>query len=114
MPTFICKELFKECIDTHTGDSRAQALCKSNIDAKCATEDPPKEKSEDDDGDDNDDDDKSSTTASRQSSTSSSSKPEATEDKVSTTESDGYAAPTMAPAGNVAAVAAIGVLAYLV
>ncbi|KAG5657148.1 hypothetical protein KAF25_001737 [Fusarium avenaceum] len=111
MPTFICQQLFSQCITENTSSQQGQRDCKSNIEAKCAKQNPPKNVAS------NDDDD-STTTASNSatsSATKSSSDATGTAESVSTTTSDAFAAPTMAPAGRGAAAAvALGMLAYLI
>lgn len=123
LPTFICKELFGQCIAAHPNDADGQNACTKDIDDKCATQNPPKEPvggGSSSDGDDDDDDTTSSATSARpaqtpQPSGSGSGNDNEPEDNVTTTSSDGLAAPTLVPGANgVAAVAAIGVLAYLI
>ncbi|KAM0437602.1 hypothetical protein ACHAPT_001966 [Fusarium lateritium] len=112
MPTFICQELFGQCIQQNAGSQRNQRDCKQKIQALCATQAPPKNVASDDD----DDDDDATTTAetATQSATQSGSRASATEESVTSTSSDAFAAPTMAPAGKGAAAAvALGMLAYL-
>ncbi|SPJ84039.1 uncharacterized protein FTOL_10555 [Fusarium torulosum] len=110
MPTFICQQLFSQCITENTSSQQGQRECKSKIDAKCAKQNPPKNVAS------NSDD--STTTASNSatsSATKSSSDATGTAESVSTTTSGGFAAPTMAPAGKGAAAAvALGMLAYLI
>ncbi|KAF9772998.1 hypothetical protein IL306_009260 [Fusarium sp. DS 682] len=110
MPTFICQQLFSQCISQNTGSQDGQKQCKSKIGSKCATQNPPKEVI-DDDGD-------ATSTASDTATTSatrSSSQATGTAESVTSTTSDGFAAPTMAPMGGGAAAAvALGVLAYLI
>ncbi|UPK97981.1 hypothetical protein LCI18_008916 [Fusarium solani-melongenae] len=112
MPTFICQELFAQCISQNAGSQSGQRDCKQKIQALCATQSPPKNTASDDD----DDDDDATTTLSTatRSATQSVASASATEDTVTSTSSDGLAAPTMAPAGKGAAAAvALGMLAYL-
>lgn len=112
MPTFICQELFAQCISQNAGSQSGQRDCKSKIQALCATQSPPKNTASDDD----DDDDDATTTLSSatRSATGSAASASATEDTVTSTSSDGFAAPTMAPAGKGAAAAvALGMMAYL-
>ncbi|KAH7133614.1 hypothetical protein EDB81DRAFT_108182 [Dactylonectria macrodidyma] len=109
VPTFICEELYSQCIASNTGSASSQRECTSNIGDLCATQGPP----------DVDDSEESSSTTESQTATASATKSsgtsEATGDSVTSTSSDGFAAPTMAPAGKGAAAAvAIGMLAYLV
>ncbi|KAM0188569.1 hypothetical protein ACHAPA_001797 [Fusarium lateritium] len=113
MPTFICQQLFSQCITENTSSQQGQRECKSKIDDKCAKLSPPKNVASNDD----DDDDDSTSTASNSatSSATESSSATGTAESVSTTASDGFAAPTMAPAGKGAAAAvALGMLAYLI
>lgn len=112
MPTFICQELFAQCISQNAGSQSGQRDCKQKIQALCATQSPPKNAASDDD----DDDDDATTTLSTatRSATQSAASASATEETVTSTTSDGLAAPTMAPAGKGAAAAvALGMLAYL-
>ncbi|KAF5674075.1 PCI domain-containing protein [Fusarium heterosporum] len=111
IPTFICKELFSQCIAQNTQSSRDQRECESKIDDKCATQAPPKEVASDDD------DDTTSTAASSATSSATKSSADATgsAESVSSTSSDAFAAPTMAPVGRGAAAAvALGMLAYMI
>ncbi|KAK7421087.1 hypothetical protein QQX98_002445 [Neonectria punicea] len=109
VPTFICEELYSQCIATNAGSASGQKECTKNIKDLCATQNPPEA---------SDDDESSSITETETataSATQSSSDSTATADSVTSTSSDGFAAPTMAPAGRGAAAAvAIGMLAYLV
>lgn len=116
LPYFICAELFSQCIDSHKDDAIGQDACISNIEDKCPKNDPPKEPLEGADSDGA----STSSSASRPTGTPAPNNNEGgddsnTEGSVSTTSSDGLAAPTLVPAANgVAAIAAFGVLAYLV
>ncbi|RGP59712.1 pci domain-containing [Fusarium longipes] len=111
MPTFICEELFAQCI-SQTNTQKGSEECKTKIRSECATQNPPKNVAS------NDDDTSSSATdtaTASASSTQSSSDASGTAESVSTTSSDAFAAPTMAPAGKGAAAAvALGMLAYLI
>ncbi|KAJ4308822.1 hypothetical protein N0V84_011867 [Fusarium piperis] len=111
MPTFICQELFAQCIQQNAGSQRGQRDCNQKIQALCATQSPPRNAASDDD----DDDDATTTLQSAtRSATQSAASASATEESVTSTSSDGFAAPTMAPAGKGAAAAvALGMLAYL-
>lgn len=110
MPTFICQELFGQCIK-QTNTQKGSEECKSNIESKCAEQNPPKNLASDDD----DDTSSSATDTATASATQTSSDASGTAEAVSTTTSDAFAAPTMAPAGKgAAAVVALGMLAYLV
>lgn len=112
MPTFICQELFAQCISQNAGSQSGQRDCKSKIQALCATQSPPKNTASDDD--DDDDDATTTLTSATRSATGTAASASATEDTVTSTSSDGFAAPTMAPAGGAAAAAAaLGMLAYL-
>lgn len=112
MPTFICQELFGQCIK-QTNTQKGSEECKSNIESKCAEQNPPKNLASDDDGDD--DTSSSATDTATASATQTSSDASGTAEAVSTTTSDAFAAPAMAPAGKgAAAVVALGMLAYLV
>ncbi|KAJ4203520.1 hypothetical protein NW767_005015 [Fusarium falciforme] len=113
MPTFICQELFAQCISQNAGSQSGQRDCKQKIQALCATQSPPKNTASDDDDDDDDDATTTLSTATR-SATQTAASADATEESVTSTTSDGFAAPTMAPAGKGAAAAvALGMLAYL-
>lgn len=105
VPTFICEELYSQCISTNAGSASGQKECTKNIEDLCATQNPPAADSVS----------SSSTETATASATKSSSDSKATSGSVTSTSSDGFAAPTMAPAGRGAAAAvAIGMLAYLV
>ncbi|KAF4955899.1 hypothetical protein FGADI_4294 [Fusarium gaditjirri] len=112
MPTFICEELFSQCISQNTGSQSGQRECTSKIENKCAKQNPPKDVVSDDDDDD------TTSTASDMATTSAtraSSAATGTAESVTSTTSDAFAAPTMAPAGRgAAAAAALGMLAYLI
>jgi hypothetical protein len=113
MPFHICQTLFGQCITKHENDPVSQEACNNNIESKCPRLDPPKNAISG-----SDDSNESSTSASP-SSTPAPDSEEGNGDEgnseVTTTNSDGFAAPTLAPAANgVAAIAAIGILAYLV
>ncbi|KAL6700511.1 hypothetical protein J3F84DRAFT_122742 [Trichoderma pleuroticola] len=41
LPTFICEQLFSNCIQTNAGNQDGQNACKSNIQKLCATRNPP-------------------------------------------------------------------------
>ncbi|KAF4446632.1 pci protein [Fusarium austroafricanum] len=110
MPTFICQQLFSQCISQNTGSSSGQRDCKNKIEAKCAKQNPPKNVA-------SNDDDTSSTAS--ESATTSATRPTSdatnTAGSVTSTSSDAFAAPTMAPAGGAAAAAvALGMMAYLI
>ncbi|RSM16374.1 hypothetical protein CEP52_000264 [Fusarium oligoseptatum] len=114
MPTFICQELFAQCISQNAGSQSGQRQCKQKIQALCATQSPPKNAASDDDDDDDDDDATTTLSSATRSATQSAASASATEETVTSTSSDGFAAPTMAPAGKGAAAAvALGMLAYL-
>lgn len=105
MPTYICLTLFDQCNQQHVGNQDGQELCIKNIRDKCGKT-PPTEASADDES--------SSTTAEASTSTTASASAEATSDDVTTTDTEDIAAPTLMPGNGVAAVAAIGVLAYMI
>ncbi|KAF4334875.1 PCI domain protein [Fusarium beomiforme] len=110
MPTFICQELFSQCITQNTGSQDGQKQCKSKIESKCAKQNPPKEVIGDGDGTSSTASDTATASATRSSSQTTGAAASAT-----STSSDGFAAPTMAPVGGGAAAAvALGVLAYLI
>ncbi|KAH7022649.1 hypothetical protein EDB80DRAFT_878182 [Ilyonectria destructans] len=110
VPTFICEELYSQCITTNAGSSKLQKECTKNIQDLCATQGPP-----DADSSSSSTESETATASASGSATKSASSAEATADSVTSTSSDGFAAPTMAPAGKGAAAAvAIGMLAYLV
>ncbi|KAG5746237.1 hypothetical protein H9Q69_008369 [Fusarium xylarioides] len=111
MPTFICEELFSQCISQNTGSQSGQRECTSKIEDKCAKQSPPKDVVSDDD----DDISSTVTDTATTSATRASSEATGTAESVTSTTSDAFAAPTMAPAGRGAAAAvALGVLAYLI
>lgn len=111
MPTFICQELFSQCISQNTGSQSGQRECTSKIDDKCAKQNPPKDVV----SDDNDDTTSTASDTATTSATRASSAATGTAESVTSTTSDGFAAPTMAPAGRGAAAAvALGMLAYLI
>ncbi|KAL7788663.1 hypothetical protein V8C37DRAFT_234461 [Trichoderma ceciliae] len=41
LPTFICEQLFSNCIQTNAGNQDGQDQCKTNIQKLCATRNPP-------------------------------------------------------------------------
>ncbi|EHK26450.1 uncharacterized protein TRIVIDRAFT_92091 [Trichoderma virens Gv29-8] len=41
LPTFICEQLFSNCIQTNAGNQDGQTACKNNIQKLCATRNPP-------------------------------------------------------------------------
>jgi predicted exporter len=41
LPTFICQQLYANCIQTNAGNADGQDECKSNIQKLCATQNPP-------------------------------------------------------------------------
>jgi hypothetical protein len=115
LPTYICFEANGQCQVQFAGDAEGQEDCNNNILALCAEQNPP------------DPEDIKSSTTEGPTGTSTTAAPtgqptggnEGTQNgdpsTLTTTESDGFAAPTMAPAANgLAAAAAIGLLAYLV
>ncbi|KAF5572604.1 PCI domain-containing protein [Fusarium pseudoanthophilum] len=111
MPTFICEELFSQCISQNTGSQSGQKECTSKIKDKCAKQSPPKDVVSDDD----DDTSSTATETATTSATRASSEATGTAESVTSTSSDAFAAPTMAPAGRGAAAAvALGMMAYLI
>ncbi|KAF4498195.1 PCI domain containing protein [Fusarium agapanthi] len=111
MPTFICEELFSQCISQNTGSQSGQRDCTSKIEDKCAKQSPPKDVVSDDD----DDTSSTATNTATTSATRASSEATGTAESVTSTTSDAFAAPTMAPAGRGAAAAvALGMLAYII
>ncbi|KAG6000095.1 hypothetical protein E4U21_005819 [Claviceps maximensis] len=102
MPFYICMELFSQCITTNAGNQRGQDVCTKNINALCATSDPPKAPVSDSDSGD-------SPAASSAAPTSSGSG----DAKVTSTTSHAFAGPTMAPVGHGAFAAAVGLMAYM-
>ncbi|CAF3481217.1 hypothetical protein SNK03_001360 [Fusarium graminearum] len=111
MPTFICENLFAQCI-SQTNTQSGSEECKKKIQSKCAEQSPPKNLASDDDDTSSTATDTATATASA---TKTSSDASGTAAAVSTTSSDAFAAPTMAPAGKGAAAAvALGMLAYLI
>ncbi|KAF5685121.1 PCI domain-containing protein [Fusarium denticulatum] len=111
MPTFICEELYSQCISQNTGSQSGQKECTSKIEDKCAKQSPPKDVVSDDD----DDTSSTATDTATTSATRASSEATGTAESVTSTSSDAFAAPTMAPAGRGAAAAvALGMMAYLI
>ncbi|EXV02561.1 hypothetical protein X797_003682 [Metarhizium robertsii] len=105
MPFYICQEVFKKCISQNAGNAQGQDTCNNNIQPLCATIDPPKSPVKDSGSDG------SSSTA-----TTGASQPSKTSGgstQVTSTSSKGLAGPTLAPVGNGAFVAAMGLMAYL-
>ncbi|CAM1507152.1 Fc.00g067930.m01.CDS01 [Cosmosporella sp. VM-42] len=109
VPTFICNELFSQCITSNANSQRGQESCTDNIHDLCGTVNPPKNAITD--GGESTTAGTATTAAATESGTSSAT---GTADSVTSTSSDGLAAPTMVPAGKGAAALAIGILAYLV
>jgi hypothetical protein len=114
LPSYICDAAFGQCNLQNAGDAEAQDDCADNIEALCPTQNPPTA-----------DELETSTTegpTGTQTTAGPTSQPTGDEDSdnedpstMTTTESDGFAAPTLAPASNgVAVAAAVGLLAYLV
>ena len=116
MPTFICKELFSQCIAENTSSARAQEACKSNIDDLCGTLDTADVETGDDDDEEGDDEDDASET----SETTTASTPENTggsndsgnNDDSQDQDDDNLALSVSIPQG-MAALAAVGVIAAL-
>ncbi|GAO15908.1 hypothetical protein UVI_02039330 [Ustilaginoidea virens] len=95
-----------QCIQKNAGDQRGQDTCTKNIQALCATYDPPKAPVQD----------SGSNSPSPTNGGSSTAAPTASstgDSKVTSTSSHGLAGPTLAPVGNGALVAAVGLVAYL-
>ncbi|KAI5466706.1 hypothetical protein BGZ63DRAFT_5584 [Mariannaea sp. PMI_226] len=110
MPTFICEELYSECITQNTGSASGQKECTKNIKDLCGSL-KPSSASKDDDSSTTDSSSETDTATATASATKSDSS--AAKSTVTSTSSDGFAAPTMAP-GKGAAAVAIGMLALLV
>ena len=108
VPTFICNELYSQCITANVNSQRGQDSCTENIHDLCGTINPPKSAITDGDST------TTGTDTATATATESGSGSSATADSVTSTSSDGLAAPTMVPAGKGAAALAIGILAYLV
>lgn len=107
LPTFICEQAFKDCIDANVGNARGQTNCTDNIQSQCGTINAQA-------------DEASTTTTSAAAATNAptgtgSANTGATATP-SSSSSTGFAAPTANPAryGNAAAVAAIGLFAYMI
>ncbi|KFA74586.1 hypothetical protein S40288_08140 [Stachybotrys chartarum IBT 40288] len=108
MPTFICEQLYSQCINENAGDASGQEACTNQIDALCGEAEPPTPS----------DDEESETSTSASPTTTSAPSTTGTEDpspteESDTTESDNFAAPTMAPVKGFAAFAAMGLAAAL-
>jgi hypothetical protein len=104
MPFYICQALFSQCITANAGNAQGQDVCTNNIKPLCATIDPPKSPISD------------SGSGDGSSTTSGASKPTQTtggSNQVSTTSSKAFAGPTLAPVGNGAFIAAMGLMAYM-
>ncbi|KAF7545374.1 hypothetical protein G7046_g9582 [Stylonectria norvegica] len=112
LPTFICNELFSQCISSNVGNQDGQDACKKDISDLCGTLDPPKAAITADDSSSTTEG--TSTGTASATATSSGSGSSATDAAVTSTSSDGFAAATMVPAGKGAAAIAIGLMAYLV
>ncbi|KAH7326589.1 hypothetical protein B0I35DRAFT_139273 [Stachybotrys elegans] len=113
MPTLICQELFGQCNQANIGNADNQEACLNNIFAEC---DPATLLEVPDPTNSDDDESTETTTSSAPPATSTTSgADDSAEDDVETSTSDGFAAPTLSPVGNGAAVAAaLGVLAYMI
>jgi hypothetical protein len=116
MPSYLCDAIYGQCKEANVGNSQNQKKCDTQIESLCPTNDPPKTPVDSEDDGDEDEDQSSSTSSTNPGPTPAPTEDgDEGEDNVSTTTSDGFAAPTLAPAGNgVAAIAAIGLLAYLI
>lgn len=108
LPTFICNQAFEDCIAANVGNARGQTNCTDSIKSQCGTIDAQADSAA------------SSTTTSAAatgtgsgSTTGTGTGSQASQTPASSS-SSGYAAPTAAPRyGNAAAVAAIGLFAYM-
>lgn len=108
MPTYICQELFDQCIKANVGNQDGQKGCTNNISALCAKIDPPSAAVSDPGSASS-----SASSSAGPSATASSPSSAATGNKVSSTSSRALAGPTAAPVGNGALVAAMGLVAYI-
>ncbi|KAG6029788.1 hypothetical protein E4U19_005832 [Claviceps sp. Clav32 group G5] len=106
MPFYICMELFSQCITTNAGNARGQDVCTKNINALCATHDPPKAPVVDSGSGDA----PASTGAAQPTSSGGSGSGDS---KVTSTTSHAFAGPTMAPVGHGAFAAAMGLMAMM-
>ncbi|KAF6830165.1 pci domain-containing protein [Colletotrichum musicola] len=109
LPSFICVQAFEDCITANVGDARGQSNCTDTIKSQCGTIDPQAEFAA-----------TTSTSATATptggaANTNTGDASQATQTPASSS-SSAYAAPTAIPAryGNAAAVAAIGLFAYMI
>ncbi|KAL7922690.1 hypothetical protein ACQKWADRAFT_292142 [Trichoderma austrokoningii] len=115
LPTFICQQLFSNCIQTNAGNADGQDQCKSNIQKLCATQNPPTiaEISKQADASTAAATTASTTAPASHASTTAADK--SASSSASSTTSKGLAAATMGPAGaGVFAMAAAGLAAYAI
>ncbi|KAF0326332.1 hypothetical protein GQ607_006535 [Colletotrichum asianum] len=108
LPTFICNQAFEDCIAANVGNSRGQTNCTDSIKSQCGTIDAQADSAA------------SSTTTSAAAtgtgsgSTTGTGTGSQSSQTPASSSSSGHAAPTAAPRyGNAAAVAAIGLFAYM-
>ncbi|OTA07752.1 HFB protein [Trichoderma parareesei] len=113
LPTFICEQLYANCIQTNAGNQDGQRACKNNIQKLCATQNPPTaaEISSAED---------QSTAAATATTKAASTHHAATTTGAQTassaaqsTTSSGFAAATLGPAGSGAFAIAAGIMAYM-
>ncbi|KOS20266.1 hypothetical protein ESCO_006083 [Escovopsis weberi] len=114
MPTFICQQVFSDCITANAGNAKGQADCKSHIEKLCGTAKPPLA------SDDSDDDDSSSSTTSASATkatappTSAAHSATAANAAPTSQTSTSLAGPALAPGGaGAVAVAAAGLFTFL-
>ncbi|KAL6878623.1 hypothetical protein J3F83DRAFT_723251 [Trichoderma novae-zelandiae] len=113
LPTFICQQLYANCIQTNAGNQDGQSACKSNIQKLCATQNPPTaaEVSSADDQST-----AAATTTSKGASThhaSATTTVQSASSAAQSTTSSGFAAATLGPAGSGAFAIAAGLMAYM-
>jgi hypothetical protein len=119
LPTFICKELFSQCIGASEGDLDIEDGCKENIDALCGRGDVADADVGGDDNDDDDNDDEDSSETSTASSPDNTSDDNEDDDEDSNdneddnNDDDDFGLSLTIPQG-MAALAAMGVAAVLV
>ncbi|OHE92315.1 hypothetical protein CORC01_12377 [Colletotrichum orchidophilum] len=107
MPTFICQKAFQDCITANVGDARGQTNCTDTIQSQCGTINAQADQASG-----------ASTTATASATSTPSGTGSAnagSTSAASSSSSSAWAAPTANPAhlGNAAAVAAIGLFAYM-
>lgn len=118
LPTFICKELFSQCIGASQGDLDVEDGCKENIDSLCGRGDVADADVGSDDDDEDDDDSSETTTASSPDNTSDDNDDEDSNDNEDdnnddNNDEDDFGLSLIIPQG-MAALAAVGVAAVLV